>query len=210
MTVRTPRQAKQRSLSAEEIELWKDVTRDVKRRRKAPQQADVSAPAPAPAEEAAVTAKKSRPAPAQKPAPAVPAPPPAQAEIDHKTRRSIRRGGVEIDARLDLHGLYQQQAHDTLLDFLRAARERGLRLVLVITGKGQNFGQSQASNDHHFQAAVENASGVLRRSVPLWLQEPAFRAMVSGFGPAERQHGGDGALYIRIRRQRRSGKEAGH
>src|ERR1019366_4885255 len=90
-----------------------------------------------------------------------------------------------IDARLDLHGLTQSEAHAALLRFLRSAGARDARLVLVITGKGRG-----------------GEPGVLRRQVPQWLGLPEFRSLVLGFEDAHVTHGGEGALYVRLRRAR--------
>ncbi len=109
--------------------------------------------------------------------------------IDRRARQKIARGRVEIDARLDLHGMKQNEAREHLSAFLHRAQARGKSLVLVITGKGT--------------AAPEGAErGVLRRAVPLWLSLPEFRALVIGFEEAAPAHGGAGALYVRIRRNR--------
>jgi DNA-nicking Smr family endonuclease len=109
--------------------------------------------------------------------------------IDRRARQKIARGRVEIDARLDLHGMKQNEARERLSAFLHRAQARGKSLVLIITGKGT--------------AAPEGAErGVLRRAVPLWLALPEFRALVIGFEEAAPAHGGAGALYVRIRRNR--------
>jgi DNA-nicking Smr family endonuclease len=109
-----------------------------------------------------------------------------QSALARKTRRRIAKGRDAIDGRLDLHGFTQAEAHATLAQFLHAAAQRGARLVLVITGKGGRNG------DH----------GVLRRQVPLWLQLPEMRDCVISCEPAHIAHGGEGALYVRIRRTR--------
>ncbi len=100
-------------------------------------------------------------------------------------KRGVARGKEPIDARLDLHGLTQSEAHAALLRFLRNAHARDARLVLVITGKGRG-----------------GEPGVLRRQVPHWLGLPEFRALVVGFEDAHIAHGGEGALYVRVRRTR--------
>lgn len=102
-------------------------------------------------------------------------------------RTRVARGKEAIDGRLDLHGLTQSEAHAALLRFLRMATARDARLVLVITGKG---------------ARGEGERGVLKRQVPQWLSLPEFRALVVGFEQAHLAHGGEGALYIRVRRTR--------
>lgn len=111
-----------------------------------------------------------------------------QHPIERPTRRKIARGRVAIEARIDLHEMTQNVAHDALLGFLRQAQAMGLRHVLVITGRGAGPG------------SAFGARGVLRRVVPLWFAGPEFRPLVSGFDSAERHHGGEGALYVRVRR----------
>lgn len=107
-----------------------------------------------------------------------------QHAFDQPTRRKLARGRLPVEAKVDLHGLTQADAHGFLLSFLHAAHGRGLRYVLVVTGKGASFG----------------SDGVLRRAVPAWLAAPAFRSIVAGFDEAARNHGGSGALYVRLRR----------
>ena len=102
-------------------------------------------------------------------------------------RTRVARGKEAIDGRLDLHGLTQSEAHTVLLRFLQAATTRDARLVLVITGKG---------------GRGEGDRGVLKRQVPHWLNLPEFRALVIGFEEAHVAHGGEGALYVRVRRTR--------
>jgi DNA-nicking Smr family endonuclease len=105
-------------------------------------------------------------------------------------RQRLARGTHELDARLDLHGMTQAHAHGALLHFLRSAQAGDARIVLVITGKGARGADAGAER------------GVLRRQVPLWLRLPEFRAYVVGFETATATHGGDGALYVRLRRKR--------
>ncbi|WP_136657969.1 Smr/MutS family protein [Nitratireductor sp. XY-223] len=107
--------------------------------------------------------------------------------IDRSVYRKIAKGRLPLEARIDLHGLKQDEAHDLLLGFLRRAHARGLRHVLVITGKG----------------TARGGQGVLRSAVPRWLAFAAFRELASGVEPAARGHGGDGALYVRLKRKAR-------
>lgn len=107
-------------------------------------------------------------------------------QIEKPVIRKLARGRLPIDGRIDLHGLTQSEAHNLLFGFLARAHERGLRHVLVITGKGTSRG----------------SEGVLKRIVPDWLGKPEFRFLISGYEDAARSHGGEGALYIRLRRER--------
>jgi DNA-nicking Smr family endonuclease len=108
--------------------------------------------------------------------------------LEKPTKRKLAKGRLAIEARLDLHGLYQDEAHDLLLDFLLRAHERGLRHLLVITGKGSSMG----------------SEGALRRAVPLWFSKAEFRFLISSYEWAARHHGGEGAMYVRLSRSRGS------
>jgi DNA-nicking Smr family endonuclease len=119
---------------------------------------------------------------------AVPAAPPL-APLGRRERSQLSRGRKEIEARLDLHGMTQTRAHRALSGFLQRAHSDGLTFVLIITGKGK--------------MGAESERGVLRRQVPQWLGLPEFRSLVVGFEEAHIGHGGEGALYVRIRRSRR-------
>jgi DNA-nicking Smr family endonuclease len=128
-------------------------------------------------------------------------PPPAKARtlpplagIEKKLTRQITRGQTGLDARIDLHGMRQAEAHGALLAFIHRAHHADARLVLVITGKGGSSAGSWGDE-----------RGVLRRMVPHWLADPGMRQLVIGFEPASRAHGGEGALYVRIRRRRALG-----
>jgi DNA-nicking Smr family endonuclease len=115
--------------------------------------------------------------------------------LDRQTSRQLDKGRLEVEARLDLHGLRQRDAHAQLRRFLKTAQARGLRHVLVITGKGAD----QAASRSFYE---EDERGVLRNAVPHWLAEPEFAALVVSFAPAPRRLGGEGALYVRLRRLR--------
>jgi DNA-nicking Smr family endonuclease len=103
---------------------------------------------------------------------------------DRSGERRVRRGQVEIDARLDLHGMTQIQARAALAAFLARLRSRGGRGALVITGKGR-----------------PGAEGVLRRRLPEWLAQPDLAALSAGYAPAHARHGGEGAWYVFVRRR---------
>src|SRR6202022_2657024 len=191
---------RKRSLSEEERALWESVAKQTKPLRKKPRAA--KAETAAPAAEALVAAKSAAP---PKPLPSSisraprPDPPPAApplAPLGRRERSQLSRGRKEIDARLDLHGMTQTRAHRALSGFLQRAHSEGLTFVLVITGKGR--------------MGAESERGVLRRQVPQWLSLPEFRSLVVGFEEAHIGHGGEGALYVRIRRSRRGGSEGPH
>ena len=99
----------------------------------------------------------------------------------------LRRGQVKIEGRLDLHGLSQKQASEAIMKFIKRAYEAGKKTVLIITGKG-----------------TKNASGrgILRSAVPIWLSESHMRTWVHAYDYAAPRDGGEGALYVILRRQR--------
>jgi DNA-nicking Smr family endonuclease len=118
------------------------------------------------------------------------------AALERRQARRLRSGQVEIEARLDLHGMRQSDAHAALRRFLLACHARGVRWALVITGKGATA-RGGASGEHE--------RGVLRRNVPRWLAEPELRAIVISYTAAAAPHGGEGALYVQLRRRRGEG-----
>ena len=110
--------------------------------------------------------------------------------LERTAKVGLRRGRLAIEARIDLHGMIQTEAHAALTGFLLRARSAGHAYVLVVTGKG---------GPDYSEAFAER--GVLRRSVPHWLRGPDLRGIVLGFEEAARHHGGGGALYVRLRRR---------
>ena len=189
-----------RRLTPEELALWHHVTRTI-----APLHADDSASAPSPPPPkpqppavgtrpepkptiATALAVAPQPAPFPPPRPRVARPsrrldPHRPVDLVRRTWLRLRRGLYPIEARLDLHGLTQDQAHDRLTGFLRGAHTRGNRCVLVITGRGARSG------------------GTLRAMTPRWLDESPMRPLVLSFSEARVEHGGEGALYVLLRRR---------
>lgn len=174
-----------RNLSATDRTLWDHVKKSIRPLRKKPIEAveeiffEEKSPAP----------KKTKPSVARMPAPPVQKVP-AQlplAPIERRVKQRVARGSIPIDAKIDLHGRTQSEAHHALLGFLRRAQGNGAMLALVITGKG---------------SSGDGERGVLKRHVPLWLALPEFREYVVGFETAHVAHGGEGALYIRVRKRR--------
>lgn len=94
----------------------------------------------------------------------------------------MRRGKVEIDRTLDLHGYTQDAAFGALATFVDQSRRRGARAVLVITGSGRG------------------GEGVLKRRLPDWLAGPELKPLIAGYAQAHRQHGGAGAFYVFLKR----------
>ncbi len=136
---------------------------------------------------------------------AQPPQPPARAlattPLPRREARRIARDPEAIDARMDLHGMRQREAYPALKSFLRVAQARGYRMVLVITGKGAARDRASGESEPWDATPFYEASrGVLRRLVPEWLAKPEFREVVAGVSPAHPRDGGDGALYVRLRR----------
>ena len=127
-------------------------------------------------------------------------PVPPLSEIDRKAARRLRSGRVEIEARLDLHGMRQAEAHSALRAFLHNCHTQGRRWVLVITGKGgiSRPGDSETGG-WPWEGHAGGDRGILRRNVPRWLAEPDLRLLVVSFREAALRHGGSGALYVQIR-----------
>ena len=115
------------------------------------------------------------------------------AGVNGATQDRLKRGLLEPDARIDLHGMTQLAAHRTLFAWMTTAHSRGHRLVLVVTGKGNPRKDEDAS-------WMASPHGVLKQMVPRWLKEPELAAMIAAVQPAHTKHGGDGALYVYLRK----------
>jgi DNA-nicking Smr family endonuclease len=177
--MRRPRS--KRSLSAEERTLWAHVTRHVTPMPGVealhPETADdQSAPAPASMTEAAVAPPSSTPAQSHR-------------SSRSKTREHGRAKGLTPQARLDLHGMTQDEAHHALIQFITMSVALRCRHVLVITGKGK-------SPDPAAKAHPNEGRGILRRLVPLWLEVEPLRPLVAGISSAPVELGGPGALLV--------------
>ena len=177
---------RKRSLSEEERRLWDSIAKQVKPLRRSPRLVRPRAIEAETPDVAPATPQRA-PSPVKIAMPPKPHAPPL-APIGRRERAQLSRGRKEIDARIDLHGMTQTRAHRALFGFLQRAHHEGFSFVLVITGKGK--------------LGAESERGVLRRQVPQWLALPEFRALVVGFEEAHVGHGGEGALYVRVRRAR--------
>ena len=198
--------AGKRRLTEQELALWQAVASTVaplkrKRRKKdgsAKSKAGAAAVPPKTPEKtlvkAAPPAKAAKAPPPPKPAAVKPAPPQplltpspipgAMPGIDKRQGERFRRGQLPIEGKIDLHGRTQNEAHDALLHFLERAHKAGKRNLLVITGKGM----------------TQSKSGILKSIVPRWLNEPIFRRLVLAISQARPEHGGEGALYVLLKR----------
>lgn len=117
--------------------------------------------------------------------------------VDGRTSEKLHRGALAPEARIDLHGMTEAVAHRALVSFIRGSAARGCRLVLVVTGKGLK----DADPDEPFDLElVQRRRGVLRSMTPRWLAEPDLVGFVADVRPAHRRHGGDGALYVYLRK----------
>jgi len=116
--------------------------------------------------------------------------------LDRQTARKLERGALAVEARLDLHGMRQRDAHAALRKFLKWAQSKDYRHVLVITGKGSLRDAGKSFYD-------EEARGVLRQAVPHWLSHGDLAPLIVSFSEAPRRLGGEGALYVRLRKAQR-------
>ena len=113
--------------------------------------------------------------------------------VDGRTGERLKRGTITPDSKLDLHGLTEDAAHRVLWSFLQTAHKRGDRLVLVVTGKGARVSSGAFDPE-------QGSRGVLKTMVPRWLREPQFARLIADMRGAHRRHGGDGALYLYLRK----------
>lgn len=188
-----PHKPQFRWLTAEEIELWLNVTRSVaprpgSRLPERPQTPGAQWPSNTASSRATERGGTRTPA-----LPRATCSPPPLAPIDRRLRQKLARGRAAPDAAIDLHGMRCEEASLALRQFLTRAQIDGAKLVLVVTGKGERTGPA-------------GGAGVLRRSVPHWLRAPHYHAIVAGFEEAARPHGGAGALYVRLRRRDGAGR----
>lgn len=185
--------SRRRNLSDDEQALWTGIARSVTPLRRAKAAAKSKSIAGA-SEDAGPSPPLPRPQSPPKPPPKSPPKEPSLplAPLDRRLKQRVARGRDAIDARIDLHGMTQRQAHAALHGFLRQAQVDGARIALVVTGKGTTALSRDAASER----------GVLRRQVPMWLELPEFRHLVVGFDEAHVGHGGQGALYVRLRRAR--------
>lgn len=177
----------------EDLKLWQGIaktTKPLRGRKDLPPDAAAKAEADEKGEDAAAKPPpRPRSLPRREAARAEAAPLPlsagAGAGVDRRTADRLKRGKLPIEGRLDLHGMTQAEAQRAVSDFIAGGARAGRRCLLVITGKGSG-----------------REGGVLRQSLPGWLNEPVNRARLVAFTPAQPQHGGHGAIYLLLKRTR--------
>lgn len=199
-------------LSGEDRALWEHTTQSISPLERAKPRFHAAQdllheaarpPADATSHRARMAGQGQQPAPKPHPVhhhePARHASPPPLADFDRRKAKRIASGRHEIDARIDLHGMRQAEAHAALRRFLLGSHARGLANVLVITGKGARVTDA---GDDIYDFFGERERGALKRNVPLWLSEPDLRTVVVSYRTAAIRHGGEGALYVHLRRKR--------
>lgn len=185
-----PRPPRRRSVTADEVQVWRSVVKDAKPLpgRVLPDEPDVIPPERIPSPPPPPGTPPRRPS-AHPPVPRSAAAAPELGHgstpgLDRRSAERMKRGDMAIAAVLDLHGHSQDIAHGELIAFIQQAWTLGRRCVLVVTGKGVQ------------------GSGILKNQVPRWLNQTPLRERILGFSYARPQHGGDGALYVLVRRHR--------
>lgn len=123
-------------------------------------------------------------------------------DIDRKSQERIRRGKIEVDAKIDLHGMRQSEAHQALIARISRARLDGKRVLLVVTGKGASKDASGGGPSDGSDPFWARGGGVLKAQVPKWLREDPLRSMIFSVQQAHQRHGGAGALYVFLKRVR--------
>lgn len=179
----------------DDFRLWKEFTRDIDPldepdwealealiRKEAPHTKIIREPEEAPRTQAQLVPIQAKPAGAKQPP-----------QLDARTEARLRRGKLPIDGTLDLHGYTQEPAHRLLSDFIMGAYARQKRCLLIITGKGRSAAGG---------AIFDVPEGVLKQKVPQWLSVPPLSEAVLKVIPATQGHGGSGALYVYLKRNR--------
>lgn len=161
-----------RPLQPGEKKIWGHVAQTVSPRRK-PKGKGSAKPLPTREDFAHMLRLPAQDTPAVKPIPKT---------LDVNQDKRVRRGRVEIDAKIDLHDLTQIKAKPALHRAIMRASNRNKKCILVVTGKGMR------------------GDGVLRRSFPIWIADPTVRPLIASYAPAHIRHGGGGAWYVFLKR----------
>ncbi|MCC5970195.1 MAG: Smr/MutS family protein [Pararhodobacter sp.] len=208
--------SRRRSLSSDESALWQRVARSTRRLQPAPDPgADTrTGPVPDPSAPPVGRTRNKSAKPVPEPALPAPTPPPplsplafdlaesvsealarTPVRMDRNAHARMIRGKLVPEARIDLHGMTLAEAHPALTGFILGAQARGLRLVLVITGKGRTRPQDDVG-------PMPRRAGVLKHEVPHWLRSGVLRPIVLEIRESHRSHGGTGAYYVYLRKRR--------
>lgn len=179
-----PKKKKKKETPKEDLDLWRQVAQTVEPLKSRDVPPDQTGAKPPPKKSSAIAAPRKHQAPPPRPLPELTHA--DQPGLDKSTAKRMRRGQVQIEGRIDLHGLTQAEAHRALDAFLDASWRAGKREVLVITGKGTR---------------ADGSIGVLRQEVPRWLNEQPNRAKIVAFSHAAPKDGGEGALYVRLKKR---------
>ncbi|WP_417320818.1 Smr/MutS family protein [Emcibacter sp.] len=188
-----------RPLTEEEKKLWSIVTRDVKiiDNGYATKSCEGETNDPGPN-----LPPQKKPKNRNLSTPQVKNPPPEGREVspplavDHNWQQKLRRGRAPVEGKIDLHGMTQDRAYRALSSYISRARSGGKRVILVVTGKGGPKRDLSSLSQREY----ENRRGVLRDQVPNWLSSGELRHSVVSFFSANREHGGEGALYVILRK----------
>ena len=185
--MKKPNKKLQADNAPDDANLWQHVTEQVAP-LKGRETLHVDLPEPASEQKPKPLRRKKVSQPVKRKSP--PKPPPElthsqQPGMDKRNQQRLRQGKLKIDGRTDLHGMTQVQAHKSLGEFIENSWNADKRLVLIITGKGLR---------------PDGATGVLRTAVPRWLNESPNREKILGFSYAAPKDGGEGALYVRLKK----------
>jgi DNA-nicking Smr family endonuclease len=170
--------------------LWERVAKTAKPLKKSRIARVAARPKPAPPPKVKPGAKATRSEPEAAPRPIHT---PKTSGLDRQTARKLGTGRLAVKARLDLHGMRQRDALTALRKFLKWAVAKDYRHVLVITGKGSPRAEPESFYE-------EQARGVLRQAVPHWLAQSDLAPLIVSVSEAPRRLGGEGALYVRLRK----------
>lgn len=196
--------------------LWKKIVAGVVPLAKTRHKRHAAAAAAPPAKPAAPMAaapnlppakpQRMRPAPPLPPPPAPKGPAPlvpgGLAGVDRRTGERLRKGRMAVEAKLDLHGMSQHQAHGAVARFIAGQQAAGARCVLIVTGKGGRTADPLEKKSLAARFTFGAGRGVLKEALPRWLNEPALRALIVAVTAARPDHGGSGAVYVLLKRKR--------
>ena len=183
-----------RPLTEDEKKLWSIVTRDVKAMNNGLVTKDTALDMAPARKKARGTARASHPPGRTAPQGREISPP---LTIDHNWQQKLRRGRVPVEGKIDLHGMTQERAYRALSNYIHRARSSGKRVILVVTGKGGPKKDLSSLSLREF----ESRRGILRDQVPNWLSSGELRQSVVSFFSANREHGGEGALYVILKKE---------